>query len=135
MSLWVLDTNTISYFMRGDEAVVPFLLALQPAQVGVPAIVLYELRYGLGRLPREAAVPRLKALEQFLMPLQVLEFDSACAEYAAQIRVQLEKIGQPIGPYDVLIAATSLRYGGRLVTRNVAEFRRVKGLNVVNPHE
>ena len=47
----VLDSNTISYYFRGDTAVVPQLQALRPAELGVPAIVEYELRYGLQRLP------------------------------------------------------------------------------------
>jgi len=51
----VLDTNTISYYFRGDPVVVPRLQALAPSSVGVPAIVVYELRYGLGRLPVEAS--------------------------------------------------------------------------------
>lgn len=58
----VLDTNTISYYFRGDPQVVPRLLALSPSDIGVPAIVVYELRHGLLRLPPEAAQPRLQAL-------------------------------------------------------------------------
>lgn len=58
----ILDSNTISYYFRGDPQVVPRLQALRPADVGVPAIVEYELRYGLLRLPQEAATPRLAAL-------------------------------------------------------------------------
>ena len=50
----VLDSNTISYYFRGDAQVVPRMQALPPAELGVPAIVEYELRYGLLRLPPEA---------------------------------------------------------------------------------
>lgn len=64
----VLDSNTISYYFRGDPAVVPQLQALRPAELGVPAIVEYELRYGLQRLPPEASAPRLAALAQLLRP-------------------------------------------------------------------
>lgn len=53
----ILDSNTISYYFRGDPQVVPCLQALSPADIGVPAIVKYELRYGLLRLPPEAATP------------------------------------------------------------------------------
>ncbi len=58
----ILDSNTISYYFRGDPLVVPRLQALSPADVGVPAIVEYELRYGPLPLPPEAANPRLAAL-------------------------------------------------------------------------
>ena len=49
--MWILDSNTISYYFRGDARVVQRLQALRPAEVGVPAVVEYELRYGLLRLP------------------------------------------------------------------------------------
>jgi tRNA(fMet)-specific endonuclease VapC len=130
-----LDSNTISYYFRGDPQVVPRLQALPPEEVGVPAIVAYELRYGLLRLPPEAARPRLEALEKLLRPLRTLVFDAACAEQAASIRCALERQGTPIGAHDVLIAATALRHQARLVTRNEREFSRVPGLQVINWHD
>lgn len=131
----ILDSNTISYYFRGDPQVVPRLQALRPADLGVPAIVEYELRYGLLRLPAVAAGPRLAALAQLLRPLQLLPFDSECAAHAARIRVDLEAAGTPIGPHDTLIAATALRHQATLVTRNVREFSRVSGLEWLNWHE
>lgn len=131
----ILDSNTISYYFRGDPQVVPRLQALSPADVGVSAIVEYELRYGLLRLPSEAANPRLVALAALLRPMQILPFDSECAAHAARIRVELEAAGTPIGPHDTLIAATALRYQATLVTRNVREFSRVPGLQWLNWHE
>ena len=130
----VLDSNTISYYFRGDPLVVPRMQALKPAEVGVPAIVEYELRYGLMRLPPEAAAPRLAALAQLLQPLQVLPFDSECAAHAARIRAELESMGTPIGPHDTLIAATALRHQATLVTRNVRELSRVSSLQWVDWH-
>lgn len=131
----ILDTNTISYYFRGDPKVVPRLQAVRPADLGVPAIVEYELRYGLLRLPKEAAEPRLTALEKLLRPLQILPFDRECAMHAAQIRADLESTGTPIGPHDTLIAATALRFQATLVTRNVREFSRISGLSLLNWHE
>ena len=131
----MLDTNTISYYFRGDPQVVPRLQAVPPAEIGVPAIVEYELRFGLLRLPPQAAAPRLEALAQLLRPMQVLPFDSACAAHAASIRVALEATGTPIGPHDTLIAATALRHQATLVTRNVREFSRVPGLQCLNWHQ
>lgn len=135
MIVHVLDSNTISYYFRGDPQVVPRLQALRPAELGVPTIVEYELRYGLMRLPPEAAASRLAALSQLLRPMQTLPFDSECAAIAARIRVDLEALGTPIGPHDTLIAATALRHQATLVTRNVREFARVPGLQCLNWHE
>jgi len=130
----VLDSNTISYYFRGDPQVVPKLQAVRPADLGVPAIVEYELRYGLLRLPQEAAAPRLDALAQLLRPMQLLPFDAECAAHAARIRATLDAAGTPIGPHDTLIAATALRHQATLVTRNVREFARVPGLQLLNWH-
>jgi tRNA(fMet)-specific endonuclease VapC len=130
----ILDSNTISYYFRGDPQVVPRLQAMRPADLAVPAVVEYELRYGLLRLPDEASGRRLEALARFLRPLTVLAFDSECANQAARLRVALEATGQPIGPFDTLIAATALRHQATLVTRNVREFSRVPGLRWLDWH-
>jgi tRNA(fMet)-specific endonuclease VapC len=130
----ILDSNTISYYFRGDPQVVPRLQMLTPTDIGVPAIVEYELRYGLLRLPQQLSAPRLAALAQLLRPMQILAFDSECAAQAARIRASLEAVGTPIGPHDTLIAATVLRYQSTLVTRNVREFSRVPDLQWVNWH-
>jgi len=114
--------------------VVPRLQALAPADVGVLAMVAYELRYGLLRLPPEAANPRLAALATLLRPMQILPFDSECTFYAARIRAELEPAARPIGPLDTLIAATALRHQATLITRNVCEFSRVQGLQRLNWH-
>ena len=62
--MFALDTNTISYYFRGDPQVVPRMHALPPARVGVPSVVVYELRYGLMRLAPAAAQSRLEALDR-----------------------------------------------------------------------
>lgn len=132
--MFALDSNTVSYFFRGNPQVTHRLQELPPSAVNIPAIVVYELRYGLMRLPPAAAQPRLDALAQFLNPLRILDFDDACARLAAVVRSQLGAQGTPIGPHDLLIAATALRHGLALVTRNVREFGRVQGLQVVDWH-
>ena len=131
----ILDSNTISYYFRGDPQVVPRLQALRPVDLGVPAIVEYELRYGLLRLPAAAGKPRLEALEQLLRPMRRLPFDQECAAEAARIRAELEAAGAPIGPHDTLIAATVLRHQATLVTRNLRKFSRVAGLRWVDWHD
>lgn len=130
--MFILDTNTISYYFRGVSNIVRNMQAISPQDIGVPAIVEYELRYGLLRLPQEAATPRLIALEKLLRPMTSLPFDEQCASQAAQIRANLEAEGQPIGPHDVLIAATALNYKGTLVTRNIREFNRINSLKIMD---
>ena len=133
--LWVLDSNTISYYMRGEPRVVAHMQAMRPSELGVPTVVEYELRYGLERLPPAAALPRLEALVQLLGAMQSLPFDGECAKQGARLRALLEAAGTPIGPHDLLIAATALRHQAPLVTRNVREFDRVPGLQCINWHD
>ncbi len=131
----IFDANTVSDYLRGDPAVVSKMQALAPADASIPAIVEYELRYGFERLPAEIRSKGIARLQDVLQALAVLPFDSACAAHAARLRASLEAAGSPIGPHDTLIAATALRYGGTLITRNAREFSRVPGLQWQNWHD
>ena len=132
--MFALDTNTVSDYFRGDPQVVPKLQALPPSQVGIPSLVAYELRNGLLRLPETAARRRRQALEQFLAAVHRFDFNEPASTLAANIRASLEREGAPIGPHDVLIAATAMAHGATLVTRNVREFCRIEGLILQNWH-
>ena len=124
--MYALDTNSLSCFLKGHGRVGERLLAQPPAKVGLPSVVLYELAYGAAR---SQAPPDLKArLEALLRSFPILPFGEAEARVAARIRADLESVGKPIGPHDILIAATALAHGATLVTRNLRELRRVKGL-------
>jgi tRNA(fMet)-specific endonuclease VapC len=126
--VYALDTNSVSYFLRGRGRVAEQLLAQPPSSVGLPSLVLYELEYGAAR---SQAPADLKArLEALLRSLRVLPFGEKEARAAARIRADLERAGKPIGPLDLLIAATALEQGAVLVTHNTREFRRVKGLRL-----
>jgi tRNA(fMet)-specific endonuclease VapC len=126
--MYALDTNSVSYFLKGRGRVAERLLAQPPSNVGLPSLVLYELAYGAAR--SQAPADLRGRLDALLRSLQVLPFGEAEARAAAQIRVGLEKAGKPIGPLDLLIAATALEQRAVLVTHNTKEFRRVKGLRL-----
>ena len=95
--------------------------------VGIPTIVLYELRYGIKKSGRpNENTARLSAL--LALQLASWPFDADDAGEAGDIRAALERAGTPIGPYDVLIAAQARRRGATLITANEREFSRVPGL-------
>jgi tRNA(fMet)-specific endonuclease VapC len=71
-------------------------------------------------------------LEEFLTPLEILNYDEEAAEAYGEIRFQLEKRGRPIGPLDMLIAAQAASRELVLVTNNDKEFKRIKKLKVEN---
>jgi tRNA(fMet)-specific endonuclease VapC len=74
----------------------------------------------------------MAVLEEFLSRFELLDYPVAAADAYGSIRVSLEKAGQPIGGNDLMIAAHALTIDARLVTRNLGEFERVRGLKVVD---
>ena len=126
--MFVLDTNTLIYFFKGIGKVEKNLLSKSPKEIGIPAIVLFELEVGIGKSksPRK----RIRRLNDLISVVSVLPFGIKEAKSAAIIRVQLEKQGVPIGPLDILIGGTALAHQATLVTHNIKEFGRIEKLQV-----
>ena len=128
--MYVLDTNTLIYFFKGMGRVSGNLLAKSPNEIGIPAIVLYELEYGI--VKSSSPEKRIEQLHALCALITILPFSLREAKIAASIRFDLEQKGQPIGHYDVLIAATALQQNGVLVTCNTREFSRIETLKIEN---
>ena len=128
--MFALDTNTLIYFFKGQGGVAKQLLAQQPQHIAIPAIVRFELEVGV--LKSNAPQKRQQQLNQLLGVVHTLPFDDGAARHAAEIRVALEQQGQPIGPYDLLIAATAKANQATLVSHNQREFCKVPGLQLVD---
>jgi tRNA(fMet)-specific endonuclease VapC len=126
----MLDTNIISDLIRNPQG----KAARRIAKVGednvcTSIIVAAELRYGSAK---SGSKRLLKAVEDLLGEISVLPFDvPADAEYGG-IRSELEAAGKPIGGNDLLIAAHAYATGATIVTVNIGEFKRIRGLNVEN---
>jgi tRNA(fMet)-specific endonuclease VapC len=125
---YLLDTNTASYVIKGNfPRVRARLLKVPMSEVGISVVTEAELRFGVARLPHATA---LKAVvEEFLLRVEVLPWNSAAARHYARIRAELEKDGEPMGNLDLMIAAHALAAEAVLVTHDHV-FRRVKGLKV-----
>ena len=125
--MYLLDTNICVYLMKKKyRSLTEHLLAMNPDEVAVSAITIYELEYGAaksnwGERTREN-------LRIFLSPFTILPFDSKDAIVAGQIRAHLASQGKPIGPYDIQIAAQGIARDLTVVTHNIDEFSRVNGL-------
>lgn len=130
MTLYMLDTNIVSDLLRKpDGSAAKHIADVGAEAVCVSIITAAELRYGCAK---KGSAKLLAHVEAILGSVQVLAFDvPADAEYGA-IRAELEAAGKAIGPNDLLIAAHAHAAGAILVTDNIGEFSRVRGLRVEN---
>lgn len=126
---YLLDTNICVLLIRQKSPqVLAKLTSHSITDMCISAITVAELQYGV----QKSSQPTLnqQALDQFLLPLNVIPFDAQDAIVYGHIRATLEAQGLPIGALDTLIAAQALQYNLVLVTNNVREFARVAGLTV-----
>jgi tRNA(fMet)-specific endonuclease VapC len=127
---YLLDTNACIALINGHPATVR--TRMQKATAGgnhvlVSSVAVFELWYGVAKSTKQEF--NRKRLETFLAgPILVLPFEDADARVAGSVRSALESVGKPIGAYDLLMAGQALRHQLTLVTANVSEFSRVKGL-------
>jgi tRNA(fMet)-specific endonuclease VapC len=126
MSLaFMLDTDSVSFALRGEGRVGAKILEHRPSELCISAITLAELRFGAER--RKS--PKLDAsIAAFAGNIAVLPFDDRCAGIFGVIGSDLAARGSPIGGLDVLIAAHAVALDLTLVTNNLKHFRRVRGL-------
>lgn len=133
---YLLDTSVISHMMADADGVVGLraqkILLNQPQrQLCTSIIVQCELAYGLAKRPSK----RLQQAYEFqIAGLTVLPLDSHVTEFYGQLRAELEKLGQSIGPNDTFIAAHALAIGAVLVTAD-SDFSKVPGLKIENWHD
>ena len=127
----LLDTNVCIRLLNNSHGgLIQQIRRLQPKEIALCSIVKSELYYG-ARHSRQVEA-NLQLLTQFFEPLASLPFDDRCAEEAGLIRADLARQGMPMGPNDVLIAATARANDAVLVTHNTDEFSRITGLRFVD---
>jgi len=125
---YLLDTNTVSYVIKGNfPHVRERLLKVPVSEVGISVITEAELLFGVARLPQATRLAMV--VEEFLLRVEVLVWDSAAARHYARLRAALKRHGEPMGNLDLMIAAQSLAVGAILVS-NDRVFRRVKSLRL-----
>ena len=128
---YLLDTNACIALINGSSELVRkrFSRAVGAIEeIWVPSVSVFELWYGVAKsMQTDANTRRVKMFLEG--PVRVLEFGEEDTRYAGEIRSTLERIGRPIGAYDVLVAGQALNRKLTLVTANVKEFGRVKGLD------
>lgn len=98
--------------------------------IGISSITVSELQYGVSKSKQREN--NQQRLNEFLFPMKILSFDENAAKYYGDIRYELERQGQIIGPLDLLIAAHAISEQLTLITNNDNEFKRIKSLSVEN---
>lgn len=126
-STYLLDTNAcIRILNNSSRSLVSRLESTKPSELRLCSVVKSELIYGAHKSRR--AADNLRILHGFFEPFVSLPFDDECSKKYGSIRQQLERMGRPIGPYDLMIAATAIANDLTLVSHNADEFSRVVGL-------
>ena len=127
----LLDTNICIYIIKQQPAaVLKRFLEYQVGDIGISFITLSELRHGVAKSTHREK--NAKALDEFIIPLEVVSFDEGAAHIYGDIRAYLEKAGTPIGSMDMLIAAHAISLEIPLVTNNSREFVRIPALNIID---
>lgn len=129
--MYLLDTNICIYIInKSPSSIVEIIKNLKPHQIKLSSISLAELQYGISKSINRKQ--NKKALLDFVSCFDIIEFDDIDAEVYGIIRADLEKRGQVIGPYDMLIAAQAISRELILVTNNTKEFLRIKNISIEN---
>jgi tRNA(fMet)-specific endonuclease VapC len=126
--IYLLDTNVCIAAMRGNPKVVRSLSTHSPEDFAVSMVTVFELFAGVCRC--KSPESEREKVSAFLEPLHLLPFDWGSALKTAEIRFQLERLGQKIGPYDLQLSGQAVALDLTLVTHNTREFKRVNGLQL-----
>jgi tRNA(fMet)-specific endonuclease VapC len=130
MLKYLLDTNIVIYTMKNRPQRVKRRFQQHHGQMGISTVTIGELVFGAEH--SQQTERNLADLEALAARLEVLPFDNQAAYHFGQIRAALYRAGQPIGPYDMMIAGHARACGLKLVTNNMKEFERVPGLLLEN---
>jgi tRNA(fMet)-specific endonuclease VapC len=129
--MYFLDTNTCIYFLNGKyEFIRDKILSTPPAEISIPSVVKAELL--LGAYKSKKRKENIERVEKLLEPFEIMPFFDLITYVYADIRNETEKKGEIVGPNDLLIASIVKFHEGILVTNNVKEFERIKGLKIEN---
>lgn len=130
--IYLPDTNVFSHYLRGADARIKAKLEANLRYCRLSAIVLSELEYGAAKRPDLPVLgDRIERLRAIMV--DQADYTGADAVYYGVIRAHLARLkpnAQPIGPYDLMLAAQAVRMGAILVTNNTAEFSRVPNLAI-----
>ena len=127
----MLDTNTcIAIIRQKPPQALRRFDAYKVGEIGISWVTLAELEFGVAK--SQQLEKNQTALDEFVLPLEIADFNRETARVYGRVLAMLEKKGTPIGSLDMMIGAQALSLGVTLATNNTREFSRIKGLTVVD---
>ena len=125
MIKYLIDTNICIYIInKRPIGIIQKFKQFDVGKIGVSTITVSELQYGVSKSKNRRL--NKQRIEEFLSPREILAYDEIAVSIYGEIRLQLEKDGEAIGPLDLLIAAQALSRNLILITNNEKEFKRVQ---------
>jgi tRNA(fMet)-specific endonuclease VapC len=118
MTRKMLDTNTIGYLMRGDHRIARRLTDTPSAEICASAVTEGEVRFGLNK--RQVGAKLEAAIETFFATIEVAPWTRSTAVVYGKLRAELKRLGRPLAPLDMMIAAHALELGATLITSDRA---------------
>ena len=128
--MYLLDTDTIIYSLKGHEAVSRHLQSHLDDPMKISIITCMELYYGAHKSKKITGnLAKIRTLEQ---SIEVLPVGRESAETYGMLKAQLEKQGSRLDDFDLIIAASALAHNLTLITNNTDHFKRIDGLKLAN---
>jgi tRNA(fMet)-specific endonuclease VapC len=129
MNTVLLDTNIVSFLLKGDSRIEAYLPLLEEKQLAISFMTVAELyQWAFVRHWGKERIAQLEAKlqEDYL----ILQADVVTCQYWARVRADCQTIGKPISSQDAWVAAIALHYQLPLITHNVKDFIHIKQLNL-----
>jgi predicted nucleic acid-binding protein len=129
VDILLLDTNIVSYLLKGDSRIRAYRSLLQNSRLALSFMTVAELYQWV--FIRNWGQPRIAQLEGYLESYLVLPYDIVLCRAWGQIRTQCRRAGRPISPQDAWVAATAHLYKLPLVTHNPRDFEAIEGIELI----
>jgi predicted nucleic acid-binding protein len=130
MPMYLLDTDTVIYSLKGHQTVKANLDRHRQAVLKISIVTLMELYYGAYKSQKVTSnLSKIKSIED---AIEIIPLGRESAEVFAMLKANLEKSGTPLDDFDLLLAASALAHDLTLVTNNLKHFKRVEGLRLEN---
>lgn len=129
--MYLLDTNICIYLIKQSPVrVIRVLQSKRPDEVTISSVTFAELQFGVEK--SQHTEKNQRALDRFLAPLEIRPFDVEAGRVYARVRADLQRRGKVIGALDMMIGAHAIALDATLVTNNLREFKRIRGLECEN---